>query len=428
MATLILGGGVTGLLAAWKLQRRGESVEVWEAAEEAGGWVRTLPWNNDAGEAGYVERGPQGVLVAPGSVVEKIFKELDLETRSPGHGARWVGKGGSLIPVPSSPPALLTSRLLSVRAKLRLALEPFIAVRDAEPEENLSAFVARRLGKGWASGLLPAMGPGILAARPEALSVDALPKLRVWEAMGSLTKGMSGSRSALTVPVGGMGALTRALAARVPALRCGLRAAAIEKTTEGFRVTSDTGERREVERLLLALPAYDAAPLLAPLAPASAEALAAIPYTSVRLFHSRHTPLEGMKDGFGFLVHPPEGRGFLGALVPSWIDPACAPPSTMQLRCFIGGAFPTDPGLHAWRGVEAVLKGWLPKLEAPRQVREEYAENAIPRAEMGHRRRVEAALAGLPEGLDWISNARFGPGVRDVAEGMEPWLEAFGNR
>jgi oxygen-dependent protoporphyrinogen oxidase len=100
----------------------------------------------------------------------------------------------------------------------------------------------------------------------------------------------------------------------------------------------------------------------------------------------------------------------------------------MQLRCFIGGAFPTDPALHAWRGVEAVLKGWLPALESPRQVREEYAENAIPRAEMGHRRRVEAVLAGLPEGLDWISNARFGPGVRDVAEGMEPWLEAFGSR
>ena len=29
----------------------------------------------------------------------------------------------------------------------------------------------------------------------------------------------------------------------------------------------------------------------------------------------------------------------------------------MQLRCFIGGAFPTDPALHAWAGVEAVLKG-----------------------------------------------------------------------
>jgi oxygen-dependent protoporphyrinogen oxidase len=423
MATLILGGGVTGLLAAWQLQKRGEAVEVWEAAAEPGGWVRTLPWNDAQGQAGYVERGPQGVLVAPGSVVETIFKELDLETRSPGHGARWVGKGGRLIPVPSSPPALMFSKLLSLRAKLRLALEPFIKVRAAEPEENLSAFVARRLGREMASELLPAMVAGILAAPPEGLSVDALPKLKTWEASGSLTKGMSGSRSALTVPVGGMGALTKALAARVPGLRCGLRATAIEKTPEGFRVTSDQGEVRDATRLLLALPAYEAVALLGPLAPSSAEALAAIPYTSVRLFHSRHTPLEGMKDGFGFLVHPPEGHGFLGALVPSWIDPACAPPATMQLRSFIGGAFPTDPALQEWKGVEAVLKGWLPALEAPRQVREEFAENAIPRAEMGHRRRVEAALAGLPAGLDWISNARFGPGVRDVAEGLEVWLE-----
>ncbi len=425
MATLILGGGITGLLAAWQLQKRGESVEVWEAAPEPGGWVRTLPWNDDQGQAGYVERGPQGVLVAPGSVIEKIFKELEVETRSPGHGARWVGKGGRLIPVPSSPPALMFSKLLSLRAKLRLALEPFIKVRDTEPEENLSAFVARRLGREMASELLPAMVAGILAAPPEGLSVDALPKLKTWEATGSLTKGMSGARSALTVPVGGMGAFTKALADRVPGLRCGLRATAIEQTADGFRVTSDQGERRDVARLLLALPAYEAASLLGPLAPGSATALAAIPYTSVRLFHSRHAPLEGMKDGFGFLVHPPEGRGFLGALVPSWIDPSCAPPATMQLRSFIGGAFPTDPALHQWPGVEAVLKGWLPALEAPRQVREEFAENAIPRAEMGHRARVAAALAGLPKGLDWISNARFGPGVRDVAEGLEPWLERF---
>ncbi len=422
--TLILGGGVTGLLAAWKLQQRGEAVEVWEAAEVPGGWVRTLPWEGEQGEPGYVERGPQGVLVAQGSVIEGIFRDLDLATRSPGHGARWVGKGGKLIPVPSAPPALITSRLLSVRAKLRLALEPFIKVRPEEPEENLSAFVARRLGREMASELLPAMVAGILAAPPDILSVDALPKLKTWEAMGSLTKGMSGARSALTVPVGGMGSFTKALAARVPTLRCGLKAASLEKLPEGYRVTAENGERRDVTRLLLALPAYEAAPLLAGLAPSSSEALAAIPYTSVRLFHSRHAPLPELKDGFGFLVHPPEGEGFLGALVPSWIDPGCAPAGTMQLRSFIGGAFPTDPRLHRWEGVEAVLKRWQPSLDAPRQVRAEVAENAIPRAEMGHRARVATALGGLPPGLDWISNARFGPGVRDVAEGLEEWLKA----
>jgi oxygen-dependent protoporphyrinogen oxidase len=34
---------------------------------------------------------------------------------------------------------------------------------------------------------------------------------------------------------------------------------------------------------------------------------------------------------------------------------------------------------------------------------------------------VKAALEGLPRGVDWLSNARFGPGVRDILEGLEAW-------
>jgi len=36
MTTLILGGGITGLLAAYYLQERGETAEVWEAEATVG--------------------------------------------------------------------------------------------------------------------------------------------------------------------------------------------------------------------------------------------------------------------------------------------------------------------------------------------------------------------------------------------------------
>ncbi len=415
MTTLVLGGGISGLLAAWHLQRRGETVEVWEADPEPGGWVQTLAW-----DGGHLEKGPQGVLVSPGSATERLFRELALETRSPGHGMRWVGKGGSLIPVPAKPPQILTSPLLPVSARLRLLLEPFMAVRGAEPEEGLSAFVARRLGPGVAEHLLPAMVAGILAAPAERLSVDAIPKLRQWEARGSLFKGLRAEpRSELRVPVGGMGRLSHALAARVD-LRCGLKADAITRVGDHWRV-SGGGESREVHRVVLACPAFQAAWLLGPIAPQTAEALAAMPYTSVRLFHSRHAPLAPLKEGFGFLLHPPEGRGLLGTLVPSWIDPASAPEGVMQLRTFIGGAFETKAELETWEGVFAALKAWLPALTEASAVRAVRADRSIPRPELGHRARLAQALAGLPEGVDWVSNARFGPGVRDVIEGMALW-------
>lgn len=418
MTTLVLGGGLSGLLAAWHLTRRGEEVEVWEAQEAPGGWVQTLPW-----DGGHLERGPQGVLMSPGSAVERLFRDLDLETRSPGHGARWVGKGGALVPVPAKPPQILTSPLMPLSARLRLLREPFVPVRGEEPEEGLSAFVARRLGRGVAAHLLPAMVAGILAAPAEVLSVDAIPKLRQWESKGSIFKALKGEpRSELRVPRGGMGALTAALATRVP-VRCGVKAGRLERAGDRWRATGG-GETREADRILLACPAFEAAHLLGDLAPQSAGALAAMPYTSVRLFHSRHAPLAPLADGFGFLVHPPEGRGFLGALVPSWIDPDSAPPGVMQLRSFIGGAFETDPSLDTWPGVMAVVNRWLPQLAAPAAVRELRADRAIPRPELGHRARLALALGGLPEGIEWVSNARFGPGVRDVVEGLEAWRAA----
>lgn len=415
MTTLILGGGISGLLAAWHLHRRGETVEVWEAEDTPGGWVQTLPW-----DGGHLEKGPQGVLVSPGSTAEHLFREIGLETRCPGHGARWVGRGGALIPVPAKPHQMLTSRLMPLSARLRLLLEPFVPVRSADPEEGLSAFIARRLGRGAAGHLLPAMVAGILAAPAEALSVDALPKLRHWEAKGSLFKGLgSEPRSELRVPVGGMGMLPKALAARVD-LRCGMRVDRIERAGHRWRL-SGAGEVKEADRLILACPAYEAARLLGPLASQSAEALAAMPYTSVRLFHSRHAPLAPLDNSFGFLVHPPEGRGYLGTLVPSWIDPDSAPAGVMQLRTFIGGAFEADPSLESWEGVFAALGRWLPALAEASGMRELRADRAIPRPEMGHRARLSQVLGGLPSGVDWVSNARFGPGVRDVIEGMALW-------
>jgi oxygen-dependent protoporphyrinogen oxidase len=357
--------------------------------------------------------------------MDRLFRELELETRSPGSGARWVGKGGALIPVPAKPPQLLTTPLLPLRARLRMLLEPFVPLRPAEPEEGLSAFVARRLGRGVAEELLPAMVAGILAAPAETLSVDAIPKLRQWEAEGSLFKGLrSGPRSELWVPKGGMGQLTAALAERVGARR-GLRAERIERARGRWQV-SGGGEVREAERVVLAMPAFQAARLLGTLAPQSTVALEAMRYTSLRLFHSRHAPLAPFQDGFGFLVHPPESRGLLGALVPSWIDPDSAPAGQMQLRSFVGGAFEMDPSLRAWEGVLAALRRWMPELGEALAVREEIADRAIPRPELGHRARLAQALGGLPTGLDWISNARFGPGVRDVVEGLEGWLDLSG--
>ncbi|WP_306599481.1 NAD(P)/FAD-dependent oxidoreductase [Geothrix sp. 21YS21S-2] len=430
MTTLILGGGITGLLAAYYLQERGEATEVWEAEEAVGGWVKTLPWATEDGRPGRIEKGPQGVLVTPGSRTDTLFRALDLQLKSPGKGARWVGTGGRLVPVPAHPVGLFGTALMSWSTKFRMCFEPFMPVRPAEPEEGLSEFMARRAGQGIATELLPPMVAGILASPAELLSVDAIPKLRQWEAYGSLLQGiMKSGVSHLQVPEGGMGSLPVRVASRLAAVKTGLRAESLERTADGRWLVKGDGLERVADRVLLALPAFDAARLLAPHAEASAKALAEIPYTSVKLWHSRHAPLAPFKDGFGFLIHPKEGRPYLGSLVPSWIDAGCAPGDRMQLRSFIGDSDlwrDPDPGAAKdWAWTLGRLRNWVPALSDAYQTREEISPNAIPRAEKGHRGRVRRAVEGLPQGIHWLSNARFGPGVRDVIEGLEPWLDTL---
>lgn len=427
MKVIVIGGGVSGLLAAWHLQNLGQDVELWEGAVSPGGWVQTLPWMEGSADAGRFEKGPQGVLVRAGSPTERLFKALDLKLKSPGKGRRWVGRGQALIEVPAHPIQLITSPLMSPLTKLRMFMEPLQRVRLAEPEEGLSAFMARRAGKGVAKELLPAMVAGILATPAHVLSVDAIPMLRKWESYGSLFSGMQKSGiSHLYVPEGGMGALTQSLCRSLKNVRLGVKALSLERLEKGWRVKGE-GHVLDVDRVVIATPAFDAAALIGRHAPQVAEALSSIPYTSVKLWHSRHQPLLPYANAFGFLIDPPSGRPYLGTLVPSWIDAGCAPAGLMQLRSFIGDSKlwedPEPDQPKNWPWVEAHLKRWLPELSPVLDARELYCENAIPRAEVGHRARLRQVIDGLPEGLDWVSNARFGPGVRDVIEGMEHWLD-----
>jgi oxygen-dependent protoporphyrinogen oxidase len=110
--------------------------------------------------------------------------------------------------------------------------------------------------------------------------------------------------------------------------------------------------------------------------------------------------------------------------MPSWIEPTCCAPGTMQLRSFVG-----DPHLWGvqreerpgWEWVQHQIQRWVPQLPATIETFEQRAHRAIPRAEKGHRGRVRQAVEALPPGIEWLSNARFGPGVRDVMEALEDW-------
>lgn len=420
---LILGGGLSGLLAAWHLRRPGLELEVWEASAAVGGWAQTLPWPGPQGEPGFLERGPQGLRVDRTSALGRLLRDLDLELCPPGpSGPRWLGKGGRRYPSPATLAGLLRAPGLGLGGKLRMLAEPFVPAGTGT-EESLHAFFARRLGEGFARELLPALVAGVLAAPPERLGTGALPRLRRLEARGGLLLGSLRTGPERTCrPVGGTGALARALADRLGCVLTNRPARALEPLPGGrWRVHGD-GLSREADTVVLALPAEAAADQLRPIAPEAARVLDAIPRLDLRVWHSRHPMVRGWERGFGLLVHPPEGRGLLGAVAFAADDPRGVS-GLLQVRTYLGGAYPVAPPLETWPGVLAELRRWLPELPEALQVREEASPGAFPLLEPGHGTRVAHLLEALPAGLHWLGAARFGPGIPDLAEGIGAWAK-----
>lgn len=422
---IVLGGGLSGLLAAWHLRGAGREVELWEAAARPGGWAQTLPWPGPQGEPGCLERGPQSLRVVRGGALERLTRELGLNGQPPGSkGPRWLGKAGRRHPSPATPWGLLRAPGLGLGDQLRMLAEPLVP-GGRDPAENLHAFFARRLGEGFARELLPALVAGVLAAPPERLGIEALPRLKQLEARGGLLiGGLRAAREGTCVPVGGVGTLAQALADQLGCVIPNRPARALESLQGGrWRVHGD-GLTREADGVVLALPTQAAAELLGPIAPEPAGILATIPRLDLRVWHSRHALVPGWERGFGLLIHPPEGRGLLGTVAFAADDPRGVP-GLLQIRTYLGGAYAVEPDLEAWPGVFRTLRQWLPELGEPVQVREESCPTAFPLLEPGHGARVERIGEALPPGLHWVGAARFGPGIPDLAAGIEAWAEGF---
>jgi len=149
-----------------------------------------------------------------------------------------------------------------------------------------------------------------------------------------------------------------------------------------------------------------------------------MPRLDLRVWHSRHVPVPGWERGFGLLLHPPEGHGLLGAVAFAAKDPRGVP-GLLQVRTYLGGAYPVAPELEAWPGVFAELRRWLPELPEPVQVREEACPGAFPLLEPGHGGRVARLLDALPPSLQWVGAARFGPGIPELAESLEAWVASI---
>src|SRR6266446_4059975 len=185
----IIGAGITGLTAAFYLQRKGIPVTIYEASERVGGVIQSLRQN------GYLAEFGPNTLLETSPRIAQLVRDAGLESRrldpDPMAEARYVVRYRRPIEMPGSPLGFFTTKLFTAKAKLAVLREPFVPPRRDGQEESVAQFVLRRLGQEFLDHAIDALVAGVYAGDPYKLSLpQAFPKLAQLESKyGSLIKG-----------------------------------------------------------------------------------------------------------------------------------------------------------------------------------------------------------------------------------------------
>ena len=364
----IIGGGITGLAAAHRLVQLDREINVvlLEAAPRLGGVLQTTHRDGF-----LVESAADGFLTTPSAAMD-LCRSLGLadELIAPSAANRQalVVRDGHLQPVPAGFTVLAPSRLgpllrtpiLSLRGKLRAALEYVVPRQSSGEDESLESFVCRRFGRELLDRLVQPLVGGIYSADPRRLSVAAtMPRfLKMEQEHGSLIRAMLRQRRQQSQQVGngvryaqfaalrgGMSALIGRLAESLP-VGCAQPDSLVAEIMprDGGRWSLCVGgarpRRLTVEGVLMASPAHPAARLLAPIDRTLSSELREIEYAGCALVSLgyRRQQIGHPLDGFGFVVPLVEQRTILSCSFSSVKYEGRAPKGTVLLRVFIGGA------------------------------------------------------------------------------------------
>ncbi len=440
---IVVGGGISGLAAAWRLQRREVRVVLLEAAPRAGGTI-----GSTREHACLLESGPNSALETT-PLIGELIGELGITgeriAAQPAARSRYILRDNKLIALPLSPLAFLTTPLFSAGAKLRLFREPFIGRGARAAEESVADFVRRRLGSEILDYAINPFVAGVYAGDPATLSLQAaFPRLfELEQKYGGLIRGqLLGARERARNPDqskqaaamlsfrDGMQTLTDAIARRLAHIEFNAEAVRIVAGGNGFGITVNNaagGRNYRARAVLLATPAQAAAGLIAPFAPQAAAALAAIPYPPVAVVVSayRRETIAHALDGFGFLVPQRERRRILGAIFSSTLFAGRAPPDLALLTTFIGGMRQPELAQLPAGEITAIAQSELSALiGAPARaewVRVTHWPRAIPQYTLGHPgriARIEQAESDFP-GLFFCANYRGGIAVGDCIKSAD---------
>jgi oxygen-dependent protoporphyrinogen oxidase len=365
MRVAIIGGGISGLSAAFALEQHrhaaNENLEyvLFEASPRLGGVLRT-----EYVDGCVVEAGPDSFLTEKPWAAD-LCRELGIGDQLIGSNdatrKTYILRAGRLVEMPDGLMFMVPTKILPVafsplfswKTKLRMVREFLHAPVAAHDDESVASLVARHYGEEMVDRLADPLLSGIYGGSAQDLSVRAvMPRFAEMErAHGSLSRAMLKARKSMprsqaqrplfTSLRDGMEQLTRAIISRLSSasLLTNTAVRSIQTDDSGWKVVG--GEKSErFEAVILALPSHAAASLLRDCAPELAVELSAIRYTSsvtVALGYDAGVR-RSLPPGFGFLVPRSEGKRILAATFVHNKFPHRTPENRALIRCAFAGA------------------------------------------------------------------------------------------
>jgi oxygen-dependent protoporphyrinogen oxidase len=282
LTTVVIGGGIAGLVTAWELARAGRSVTVLEAGPELGGAIA----RHRVGGL-TLDAGAESFATATSAVVD-LITDLGLsdDVVVPNPVGAWVRhtRGSaplptdSLLGIPAHPLARDVRRVLGPVGAVRASADLLLPRRLGSAAPTLGAVVGTRMGRAVVDRLVEPVAGGVYSTDPDELEMDSVqPKLRatVHEA-GSLARAVRALRATSARPgsavgglVGGLYCLVEALRGALLELNAGIRTGVdvdhIRSTDDGWHVVVAGAEGLTAQDVVLAVPGMEIGRLLAPL-------------------------------------------------------------------------------------------------------------------------------------------------------------------